>query len=90
MTYSPAERVTCPHVIHNISGRQSRLSVLECNLHVQQEIKDSCNMASLQFSIKGSLYIGCIYRFFKEKIFNRLHFTKILLISIRNQICDIY
>ena len=22
MTYSPAERVTCPHVNHNISGRQ--------------------------------------------------------------------
>ena len=35
MTYSPAERVTCPHVIHNILGRQSRFSVLEFNLHVQ-------------------------------------------------------
>ena len=35
MTDSPAERVTCPHVIHNISGRQSGLTVLEFNLHVQ-------------------------------------------------------
>ena len=22
MTYSPAERITCPHVNHNITGRQ--------------------------------------------------------------------
>ena len=35
MTYFPAERVTCPHVIHNISGRQSRLTVLDFGLHVQ-------------------------------------------------------
>ena len=37
MTYSPAERVTCPHVIHNISGRQSRLTVLDFGLHIQEK-----------------------------------------------------
>ena len=47
MTYSPAERVTRPHVIHNISGRQSGLTVLDFNLHVQDIFKESCNMASL-------------------------------------------
>ena len=39
MTYSPAERVTCPHVIHNISGRQSRLTVLDFDIHVQEKEK---------------------------------------------------
>ena len=51
MTYSPAERVTCPHVIHNISGMQSRLTVLDIGLHVQEKekkiYKESCNMASV-------------------------------------------
>ena len=37
MTYSPAERVTCPHVIHNISGRQSSLTVYGNILHVQEK-----------------------------------------------------
>ena len=37
LPYSPAERVTCPHVNHNIPGRQSRLTVLDFVLHVQEK-----------------------------------------------------
>ena len=51
MRYSPAERVTCPHVICNITWRQSRLTVLDLGLHIQKEKtpKESCNTASYNF-----------------------------------------
>ena len=45
MTYSTTERATCPHVIHNISGRQSRLTFLDFGQHIQEKRKYTKNPA---------------------------------------------
>ena len=54
MTYSPAERVTCPHVIHNISGRQSSLTVYGNILHIQGKKQGILQHGYLAVSIKSS------------------------------------
>ena len=74
MTYSPAERVTCPHVNHNISGRQIKThSSRSRPTYLKRKHMESCNMASLQFSKKKFIsYIDCMYRFLKKNLLHAI------------------